>query len=98
MNKKVNIKGIELYPFTSRRQIADYASAHPGILVAVNAEKILNQTAETRQIINSNIGYCDGAGPLMLLRNLGRDASCGCRLWSSSTRTRRSTLLAASRR
>ena len=86
MNKKVNIKGIELYPFTSRRQIADYASAHPGILVAVNAEKILNQTAETRQIINSNIGYCDGAGPLMLLRNLGYNDAvkvAGCELWLS---------------
>lgn len=42
--EKVNIKGIELFPFTSRQQLAQYADAHPGILVAVNAEKILNQT------------------------------------------------------
>ena len=86
MNNKVNIKGIFLHPFTSRRQIADYASTHPGILVAVNAEKILNQTAETRQIINDNIGYCDGAGPLMALHSLGyKDAIkvAGCELWLS---------------
>lgn len=83
---KVNLKGIELYPFLSKRQIADYAERHPGILVAVNAEKILNQTAQTRQIINSNIGYCDGAGPLMALHSLGyKDAIkvAGCELWLS---------------
>lgn len=83
---KVNLKGIELYPFSSRRQIAEYAEHHPGILVAVNAEKILNQTAETRQIINSNIGYCDGAGPLMALHNLGYNDAikvAGCELWLS---------------
>ena len=83
---KVNLKGIKLYPFSSKRQIADYAERHPGILVAVNAEKILNQTAETRQIINSNIGYCDGAGPLMALHSLGYNDAikvAGCELWLS---------------
>lgn len=83
---KVNLKGIELYPFSSKRQIAEYAERHPGILVAVNAEKILNQTAETRQIINSNIGYCDGAGPLMALHSLGYNDAikvAGCELWLS---------------
>lgn len=86
MNDKVNIKGIDLYPFTSRSQIAEYAEHHPGILVAVNAEKILNQTDQTRQIINRNIGYCDGAGPLMALHSLGyKDAikMAGCELWLS---------------
>lgn len=83
---KVSLKGIELYPFSSKKQIADYAEHHPGILVAVNAEKILNQTAETRQIINRNIGYCDGAGPLKALHSLGyKDAIkvAGCELWLS---------------
>ena len=84
--KKVSIKGIELYPFTSRRQITEFINEHFGILVAINAEKILNQTEETRSIINRNIGYCDGAGPLMLLRKMGyKDAIkvAGCELWLS---------------
>ena len=54
--------------------------------MAVNAEKILNQTDQTRQIINRNIGYCDGAGPLMALHSLGyKDAikMAGCELWLS---------------
>lgn len=83
---KVNIKGIELYPFTSRHQIAEFVNEHSGILVAINAEKILNQTEETRNIINRNIGYCDGAGPLMLLREMGYKEAikvAGCELWLS---------------
>lgn len=82
--KKANIRGIELYPFSSRQQIAQYAEQHPGILVAINAEKIVGQTAYTRSIINRNIGYCDGAGPQMALRHLGfREAIkvAGCELW-----------------
>lgn len=83
---KITIKGIKLYPFTSRQQIAEFVNEHSGILVAINAEKIINQTEETRNIINRNIGYCDGAGPLMLLRKMGyKDAIkvAGCELWLS---------------
>ena len=86
MNSKVNIRGVELYPFTSEREIAEFANEHQGILVAVNAEKILNQTAQTRRIINNNIGYCDGAGPLMALHSLGYNDAikvAGCELWLS---------------
>lgn len=84
--EKVDIKGVKLYPFSSRQQIANYASEHTGILIAVNAEKILNATPETRSIINRNIGYCDGAGPLALLHRRGyKDAIkvAGCELWLS---------------
>lgn len=83
---KVYIKGIGIFPFTSRRQIADYANEHPGILIAINAEKILNATPETRAIINRNIGYCDGAGPLSLLHRRGYKEAikvAGCELWLS---------------
>lgn len=81
---KVFIKGIGLYPFTSMQQIADFADEHHGILVAVNAEKILNATDETRSIINQNIAYCDGAGPHMLLKRIGHGDAikiAGCELW-----------------
>lgn len=83
---KITIKGIKLYPFTSRHQIAEFVNEHSGILVAINAEKIINQTEETRNIINRNIGYCDGAGPLMLLRKMGYNDAikvAGCELWLS---------------
>ena len=82
--KKVYIKGIGLYPFTSERQTASFVDEHKGILVAINAEKILNQTDETRSIINGNIGYCDGVGPQMALQRMGyKDVIkvAGCELW-----------------
>lgn len=83
---KVYIKGIGIYPFQSKQQIATFADSHPGILIAINAEKILNATTETRAIINRNIGYCDGAGPLLVLHRRGYKQAikvAGCELWLS---------------
>lgn len=82
--RTVNIKGVQLFPFQSREQIVDYLSKNPGILVAINAEKILHANEQTRNIINRNIGYCDGAGPLMLLHKMGFTKAikvAGCELW-----------------
>lgn len=83
---KVYIKEIGIYPFQSKQQIAEFANLHSGILIAINAEKILNATSETRAIINRNIGYCDGAGPLMVLHRQGYKEAikvAGCELWLS---------------
>jgi UDP-N-acetyl-D-mannosaminouronate:lipid I N-acetyl-D-mannosaminouronosyltransferase len=52
--------------------------------VAINAEKILHATSETRSIINRNIGYCDGYGAVMALKQKGyKDVVKipGCELW-----------------
>lgn len=81
---KVSIKGVEIYPFTSCQQIIQFTEEHPGIMISVNAEIILNANQEMRQFINRNIGYCDGAGPLLLLKQKGyKDAIkiAGCELW-----------------
>ena len=60
--EKVSLNGVEIYPFTSEGQLLSFVDEHKGILVAINAEKILHATEQTRGIINRNIGYCDGAG------------------------------------
>ena len=81
---KVNIKGIDILPFRSCGELAMYVDQHPGILIAVNAEKILKATPLTQSIINRNIGYCDGAGPLMALKSMGYLEAikiAGCELW-----------------
>ena len=57
-----------MYPFTSRDQLMRYADEHKGIMVAINAEKILNATDRTKAVINRNIGYCDGTGAVMALK------------------------------
>ena len=61
-----------------------YADEHKGIMVAINAEKILNATEQTRAVINRNIGYCDGTGAVMALKQKGYKDVCkiaGCELW-----------------
>ena len=80
--KKINLKGIEVYPFDSPEQIIDFALSHPSILVAINAEKVLNATPQLRHLINHNIGYCDGIGPVLALHRMGfkhvaKVADCG---------------------
>lgn len=71
-------------PFTSRDQLLDYVMENKGILVAINAEKILHATDQTRAIINRNLGYCDGSGAVLALRKKGHPdvvKIAGCELW-----------------
>ena len=82
--KTISLNGVEVYPFTSEEQLLSYIDEHKGILVAINAEKILHATDETRSIINRNIGYCDGAGAMLALKDKGVKYACkipGCELW-----------------
>ena len=81
---KVSLNGVEIFPFDSEQQLLHYVDTHKGILVAINAEKILHATEQTRAIINRNIGYCDGAGAQMALKQKGYTDACkipGCELW-----------------
>lgn len=80
----VEVNGVYIYPFTSFDQLLDHVDSNKGILVAINAEKILHATDETRAIINQNIGYCDGAGAIMVMHKKGfYDVTKlpGCVLW-----------------
>lgn len=84
MIQYVEVRGVKIYPFASHTELLDYVREREGgILVAINAEKILHSTPQTRDIINRNIGYCDGAGAVMALRKKGYEASKlpGCELW-----------------
>ena len=83
-DNRVEIGGIKIYPFTSFGQLLDYVLDKKGILVAINAEKILHATPQTCEIINRNIGYCDGAGAVMALKKHGYNDVVklpGCELW-----------------
>lgn len=78
------VNGVKIYPFTSEESLLSFVDNNGGILVAINAEKILHATDQTRAIINRNIGYCDGAGAMFALRQKGvKDAIkiAGCELW-----------------
>lgn len=81
---KITLNGVEVMPFASVESLLDYVDANKGILVAINAEKILHATPQSRAIINRNIGYCDGAGAVKALHQKGVKDVCkiaGCELW-----------------
>ncbi len=83
-DKRVELNGVKVHPFTSFNQLLEYVLGKKGILVAINAEKILHATPQTRDIINRNIGYCDGIGAVMALKKHGyKDVVKlpGCELW-----------------
>lgn len=76
-DRKVNI-------FSSDAELIDYVADRQQILVAINAEKIANRTPQLKDIINRNIGYLDGIGPVMAARRRGFRQACkipGCELW-----------------
>ena len=81
---RVELNGVKVHPFKSFDELLDYVIGRKGILVAINAEKILHATDQTRSIINRNIGYCDGIGAVMALNKRGyKDVAKipGCELW-----------------
>ena len=83
-NNVVTVNGVNIHPFQSFNDLLEYVSGKKGILVAINAEKILHATDQTRNIINRNIGYCDGIGAVMALKKHGyKDVAKipGCELW-----------------
>jgi len=72
------------YAPNSREELIDYAVDNKKILVAVNAEKILHATDQSRAIINRNLGYPDGIGAVWALRKRGHRSTVkipGCELW-----------------
>lgn len=82
--ERVNLRGVMAFPFASVNDLIDYADSRKGILVAVNAEKILNANDVTLPILNNNIAYLDGSGAVMGARQKGaKDAVkiAGCELW-----------------
>ena len=82
--RRVNLRGVEVYPFADADSLIDFADTQKGILVAVNAEKIMNANSVTLPILNNNIAYLDGSGAVLAAHTKGvKDAVkiAGCELW-----------------
>lgn len=78
------LNGLCTYAPKSRKALIDYAFEHQKILVAVNAEKILHATDDSRAFINRNLGYPDGIGAVWALKRKGIKEVVklpGCELW-----------------
>jgi UDP-N-acetyl-D-mannosaminouronate:lipid I N-acetyl-D-mannosaminouronosyltransferase len=81
---KIPLNGVVTYSFPSRDELIKYVCNEKKSLVAVNAEKILHATNQTRSLINKNIGYSDGIGAVWALKKKGFKNTIkipGCELW-----------------
>ncbi|MBN1415990.1 MAG: WecB/TagA/CpsF family glycosyltransferase [Bacteroidales bacterium] len=86
----ITINGVKTYCFSSRKELIDFAFVEKKSLIAVNAEKILHATDQTRKLFNKSIGYSDGIGAVWALKKKGFKNAVkipGCELWLDIIRT-----------
>lgn len=69
--ERYKIRNLYVYGFQSKNELIDFAVKEKKILVAINAEKILKNDEKLIQLINNNIGYSDGIGAVMALKQKG---------------------------
>lgn len=81
--QSVDLNGKRTYGPASRAELIEFWVEQKGILVAMNAEKILNTNPVLTDIINNNIGYPDGVGAVRALaKNKIKSLKIpGCELW-----------------
>lgn len=79
-----SLNGVMTHSPISREELMQYAFDNQKIMIAVNAEKILHATDESRALINRNLGYPDGIGAVWALQKKGIKRVVkipGCELW-----------------
>lgn len=79
-----SLNGVMTFAPKSREELMQYAFDNHKIMVAVNAEKILHATDDSRALINRNMGYPDGIGAVWALQKKGIKNVVkipGCELW-----------------
>jgi len=83
MINNVMLGGVKTHAFKDRNEMLDFIENKKNILIAINAEKIMKDNPKLKQIINKNIGYPDGAGAVMALKQKGLNAVkiAGAELW-----------------
>lgn len=82
--KSAELNKINTIAPASREELMNYAFSEQKMLIAVNAEKILNAPKVLVDIINQNIGYPDGFGAVWALQKKGIPEAMkipGCELW-----------------
>ncbi len=90
MIQRYKLRKLLVYNFNSREELINYAINEKKILIAVNAEKILKEDKKLIEIINNNIGYADGIGAVMALKQKGAKNPIkipGVELWLDIVKT-----------
>lgn len=78
-----NINNKRIFCPCSKENFLNYISDKKNILIAINAEKILNSDLRLKNIINQNIGYPDGFGAVLAVKRKGLETTRlpGVELW-----------------
>lgn len=83
-DRQRSLNGIIVNGFRSWNELLDHVNRDRRIYVAINAEKIIAAPDEVREMINRNVGYCDGIGAVKALKRKGLNDVVrlpGCELW-----------------
>jgi len=83
MQEKYKIFGLNIYHFENKNKLLNFIEDKKKILIAINAEKIMKSDQKLIEIINNNIGYPDGTGAVLALRQKGANSVRipGVELW-----------------
>ncbi len=73
MNNSI-VNKIKINSFESKNDFLEHINDKKKILIAINAEKILKDDERLKKVINENIGYPDGVGAVMALKQKGLKA------------------------
>lgn len=68
MNNTTILNRIKCHSFSSRDEFLNVIENEKKILIAINADKILKTDEKLISIINNNIGYPDGIGAVMAMK------------------------------
>lgn len=81
--KSATINGYKINSPESKYHLLDHINNYKGILVAMNAEKILKKDEKLKDLINKNLGYPDGIGAVWALKQKGLDTTkiAGAEFW-----------------
>jgi UDP-N-acetyl-D-mannosaminouronate:lipid I N-acetyl-D-mannosaminouronosyltransferase len=82
--KSKYINNIKIFAPESMEQLIAFAFEKKQMLIAMNAEKILNSNDFEKKIMNENIAYPDGIGAVLSLKKKGLNKTvkiAGCELW-----------------
>lgn len=67
----LSLRNINVFCFNSKINFLNYISNKKNILVAINAEKLLKNDPKLKNIVNNHIGYADGVGAVLALKQKG---------------------------
>lgn len=79
------INNKKVFAFKSEKELLDKLDNYRGLLIALGAEKLLNDDKNLTAIINNSLTYCDGYGAVYALKRRGVNSVKipGAYLWKS---------------